>query len=298
MIDKPPGVSSRYCVDRIGKAIGDRAVKVGHAGTLDPMATGVLLIAVGEATKLVEHLHDLDKAYSAQFEFGKDSDTLDRDGTILEIRPLPIIERADLEQACIPWIGSVMQRPPCYSAIKVQGSRAYDRARRGEQFELAARRVEIHRLELLEFHYPQWTIEIDCGSGTYVRSLGRDLAAAVGQVAIMTNLVRTAIGPFSLESAFPLDAFVRRSDVEARLQSPVGGLVRWPSITVDPGQTEELQHGRFIKLDEWRDQNVDEGSARTQRAAVTTTGELIALITVSADGSARPVRVFRPESWT
>ncbi|MCC6509032.1 MAG: tRNA pseudouridine(55) synthase TruB, partial [Pirellulaceae bacterium] len=228
VINKPAGISSRECVNRVQRAAHDRRLKVGHAGTLDPLATGVLLIAIGEATRLVEQLHELDKRYVAQFQFGKSSDTLDRDGEIEVHENLSSPNRLELDAACQRWVGpAIAQRPPRYSAIKIQGQRAYDLARRGQEFDPEARPVAIHALQVLSFAYPDWSLDIHCGSGTYVRSIGRDVAADLHNVAIMTELVRTAIGPFTIQDACPLDDLRQPNDIESRLCSPLAGLPNW-----------------------------------------------------------------------
>jgi tRNA pseudouridine55 synthase len=295
VVNKPAGVSSRYCVDFIQRAVSDRNIKIGHAGTLDPMATGVLLLAIGEATRLVEQLHELDKAYSADFEFGKSSDTLDREGEVTEHPGLPIANPTDLEKACLQWTGNVMQQPPRYSAIKIQGQRAYDLARRGTEFELAARPVAIHRLAITRFEYPHWSLDIQCGSGTYVRSIGRDVAKLLGNVAIMTDLVRTAIGPFRLNEATPLDELKSPAAVESRLRSPIEGLPKWSRVTLQTQQVQALRHGQRIMLadHQWPPNDLDSEDGNSECLAVTELGQLVALVNISQDGQARPVRVFQ-----
>ncbi|MGN6134591.1 MAG: tRNA pseudouridine(55) synthase TruB, partial [Aureliella sp.] len=248
VIDKPAGVSSRDCVNHVQRALRNRKIKVGHAGTLDPMATGVLLVAVGEATRLVEYLHDLDKSYAAEFEFGKSSDTLDREGEITLWPDAPQPTPEQLAAACQRWIGPVMQRPPRYSAIKINGQRAYDLARSGAEFEPEARCVRIDRLAVTAYEYPHWSFELDCGSGTYVRSLGRDIAQQLDNAAIMTALVRTAIGPFTLHDAHPLAHFEHPAAVEDCLRSPLEGLPQWPRAVVDARQAAALRNGQAIDL--------------------------------------------------
>ena len=291
VINKPAGLSSRDCVNHVQRVAGDRKLKLGHAGTLDPMATGVLLLVVGEATRLVEQLHELDKAYSAEFEFGKSSDTLDREGEVCVHNDVRPPSRETLEQACVQWTGHVLQRPPRYSAVKINGRRAYDMARSGAEFEPVARPVRIDSLTLTDFDYPNWSLDIRCGSGTYVRSIGRDVAAEVQSVAIMTALVRTAIGPFTLADSCRLDELRLPSDIESRLRSPLDGLPAWHRITIAAQQTLALRHGQRItlKAEQWP----GHASKAMDCAAVDESGQLIALVEVSSTGQARPVRVFQ-----
>jgi tRNA pseudouridine55 synthase len=290
VIHKPAGVSSRACVNRVQAAVRDQRLKVGHAGTLDPLATGVLLIVVGEATRLVEQLHELDKSYRAEFEFGKSSDTLDCEGEITEQPAARIPTRAELEHVCQQSIGEVLQRPPRYSAIKIQGQRAYDLARRGAEFEPEPRRVMIHELKLGHFDYPQWSVDIHCGSGTYVRSIGRDVAEALGNHAIMTGLVRTAIGPFQLADACELEELTSPESVDQRLRSPLAGLPAWPRIVVDDEQVQAIRHGRQTALaaEQWQQDAGD----KNEWVAVDQLERLIAFVEVSYTGQARPLRVF------
>ncbi len=291
VINKPAGISSRDCVNHIQRAIANKRFKVGHCGTLDPLATGVLLIALGEATRLVEQFHELDKRYRAQFEFNKHSDTLDRDGDVIVDNSLPIPTREQLINSCTKWIGpAVLQRPPRYSAIKIQGQRAYDMARRGDEFEPEARPVAIHALEIIDYQFPHWTLDIHCGSGTYVRSIGRDVAADCGQSTIMNELVRTAIGPFTIEQAHSLDKFQTPADVSARLRSPIEGLPSWHRATVSASQVTALRHGQKITL------HVNQFSADQAGdhwLAIDEQGQLIALLEVHSTGYARPARVFQ-----
>lgn len=291
VLNKPAGISSRDCVNHIQRAIANKRFKVGHCGTLDPLATGVLLIALGEATRLVEQLHELDKRYSAQFELGKSSDTLDRDGEVTVHAHLPVPTLEQMQAACQTWIGpAVQQRPPRYSAIKIQGQRAYDLARRGDEFEPEARPVAIHALEITQYQYPHWSLDIHCGSGTYVRSIGRDVAEECGQVTIMTELVRTAIGPFTLDEAYSLEQLKSPTDVAARLRSPIEGLPGWHRAQVTASQVTALRHGQKITL------HVNQFS--TEQAgdhwlAIDEQGQLVALLEVHSTGYARPARVFQ-----
>ncbi len=165
-VNKPKNLSSRFIVNRLQHIVD--TVKVGHTGTLDPLATGVLLLAFGNATKLVEFSLEQSKCYVASFEFGKTSDTLDSTGTVTEISGGRIPSFVELQEELVKWIGKINQVPPQFSAVNIGGKRAYRLARKGVEFELEPREIEIYALELLEYRFPHFKLKIDCGSGTYV----------------------------------------------------------------------------------------------------------------------------------
>ncbi len=201
-ICKPQGITSRQVVDRIYRIVNP--LRAGHAGTLDPLATGVLLVPVGRATRLIEFLHQQSKAYRGTFLLGQESDTEDIEGEVRSLADAPVPTRASLAEAAARLTGRIQQRPPAFSAIKVEGRRAYQLARTGKAVELPARTVEIHRCEVVRYEYPEMVLEVECGSGTYIRSLGRDLAAAVGTVAVMSALTRVRVGQCTLENSSTL----------------------------------------------------------------------------------------------
>ena len=203
-IDKPPGVSSRRVVDAVAGALGTKAV--GHAGTLDPLAAGVVVVCVGHATKLVDFVHELPKHYQGSFLFGRSSPSDDLETAVVE-EPAPVQpSREAIEAALSAFRGSILQRPCDYSAVHVDGKRAYRLARKGRPVELAAKEVRIDRLEVTAYDWPRLGLDIVCSSGTFVRAIGRDLAAALGTRAVMESLVRTAVGPFTQAAALPLVA--------------------------------------------------------------------------------------------
>ncbi len=202
VLDKPAGMSSAAAVERVKRALGEG--RAGHGGTLDPIATGVLPICIGAATKLAPYLLADDKAYEAEGLLGVATDTLDRTGRVVAERPVDVGEAA-LRAALARRIGEQDQVPPAFSAIKQGGVRMYRRARAGEQVELAPRRIRIDRLELLAFEPPRFRIAVACGKGTYVRSLIADLGADVGCGAHLAELRRTRSGRFRIEDAVPLD---------------------------------------------------------------------------------------------
>lgn len=200
-IDKPLGKTSRQAVDRVRRLLGEE--RIGHAGTLDPGATGVLLLAIGPATRLIHYAQATTKEYLATFRLGETSDSGDLETECRPVPAAPVPTRAALEQACRSFLGTIPQVPPLFSAVKVAGRRAYRLARAGRSVELPPRPVRIDSLEILDYHYPELRLGIRCGRGTYIRSLGRDLAAAVGTSCVMSALQRTAVGPARLENACP-----------------------------------------------------------------------------------------------
>jgi tRNA pseudouridine55 synthase len=218
ILDKPPGATSRRAVDQVVRLV--KPAKVGHAGTLDPLASGVLVVGIGAATRLVEYVQSMPKTYRATFLLGRSSTTEDIEGEMtFQFNP-PRPTLAALQQAASQLVGETLQRPPAFSALKVAGQRAYVLARAGEAVELAARPVQIQRIAITRYEYPELCCEVDCGSGTYIRSLGRDLAELVGTTAVMSALVRTAIGPFALDRAIrPTE--LSRENIEQHLLSAV-----------------------------------------------------------------------------
>src|SRR5262245_46002583 len=205
VLDKPPGITSRDALDRAAKWF-PRKTKIGHAGTLDPLATGVLVLAVGHATRLIEYVQAMPKAYRTRIILGATSDTDDADGTVTPAPAASPVDEAAVRAALATLIGEVPQVPPAYSAARVEGRRAYDLARRGDDVALAARRVRIDRIDVVSYSWPDLEVDVHCGKGTYIRSIARDLGAALGVGGYVAVLRRTRIGPFAVEDAVPLDA--------------------------------------------------------------------------------------------
>ena len=220
-VDKPVGVSSRHVVDVVARALGMKTV--GHAGTLDPLASGVVVVCVGHATKLVDYLHGLTKHYSATFLLGRSSPSDDFETPVEEeeqpVRP----SAAEIETAARSFRGDIQQRPCDYSAVHVDGKRAYRLARKGRPVVLESKPVRIERLEITGYEWPRLAVEIECSSGTFVRALGRDLAESLGTTAVMESLVRTAVGPFSQRASIALDVITPETARAAIL--PAGAAV-------------------------------------------------------------------------
>ena len=199
-LDKPPGITSARAVDAV-KRLLPRGTKVGHAGTLDPFATGVLLLLVGRATKACERLMDAPKQYEATVKLGASTATDDVESPEVPAAHVDPPAVTAVTAATQRFVGDILQRPPAYSAMKVGGRRSYDLARRGEVVEHEARPVRVYGIEVLEYAWPLLRLRVDCGRGTYVRAIARDLGSALGTAGYLTQLRRTRIGPFTAEEA-------------------------------------------------------------------------------------------------
>jgi len=280
-IDKPGGVTSRDVVNRVQRLV--KPHKVGHAGTLDPLATGVLVVAVGPATRLVEYVQRMPKTYRATFLLGRTSDTEDVEGRVEELEA-PRVPVLDEIEAVLPrFLGTSVQRPPAYSALKIGGRAAYKLARRGEAVELAARPVEIHAIRVVRYAYPELEMMMQCGGGTYVRSLGRDIAEALGTGAVMAALARLAIGAFGVEEAVPSDALSLEM-MHERLLSPVMALGEMTQVVVDSGEVTRLLRGQSV-TNRW-------GVKVDEAAAIDSVGRLAAILTPAGETELRPEKCF------
>ncbi len=288
ILDKPQGITSTKAVGRV-KRLYD-ANKAGHAGTLDPLATGILPIAFGEATKTVPFVVDGTKAYRFTVRFGAETDTDDAEGEVTETsdqRPA----RAEIEAALIQFTGEISQMPPRYSALKVDGARAYDLAREGEEFELAPRIVTIERLDVVECPNEDiCVIEAECGKGTYVRSIARDLGRALGCFGHVAALRRTRVGAFGEADAVPLDrieeAGAEGPEALLALLRPVEtGLQDVPAVNLSSADAARLRQGQAVLL-RGRDAPIMSGTVYA-----TSKGALVALGEIS-EGEFRPRRIF------
>ncbi|GAA4436962.1 tRNA pseudouridine(55) synthase TruB [Bremerella cremea] len=285
-INKPAGKTSRDIVNIVQRQV--RPAKTGHAGTLDPLATGVLVCPVGQGTKLIEYIQRLPKTYEAVFLLGRHSDTEDIEGAVIELESPPQPTFAEIEAELPQFLGTISQMPPAYSALKVDGKRAYDLARQGKEVKLASREIEVYKLEILQYEYPQLSMRIECGSGTYVRSLGRDLARSLGTEAIMSELVRTAIGDFRIEEALnPLDNF-NREKIEQSLQSTCRAVQALPSVVVDAEQIVRLAQGKLIDVKP----SASGQASGNEVAAMTSAGELVAVLQPGKESGWRSVKNF------
>jgi tRNA pseudouridine55 synthase len=245
VVDKPGGITSNAVVSRVRRATGIK--KVGHAGTLDPLATGAMVVAVGPVTRLIRFIQEQPKEYLATAQFGVATDTLDADGAVLEREPMDFTE-VDLREASKRFVGTIHQIPPMVSALKHDGRRLYELARRGEIVEREARPVEVFELEILSVGpgpYPEVEFRVVCGKGTYVRSLAADMASVLGGCAHLTALRRTRIGSLEVKVlGLTLDELDRW---EERLLTPAQALSDLPAVTVGRDTAEGVSNGvRFL----------------------------------------------------
>ncbi|MBI1686324.1 tRNA pseudouridine(55) synthase TruB [Caulobacter hibisci] len=293
-LDKPYDLTSTSAVSRVRRAFN--AQKAGHAGTLDPLATGILPLALGEATKTVPFLMDADKAYRFTIAWGRSTTTLDREGETTgesDVRPDP----AAVEAALGAFIGEVDQIPPNYSAIKVDGERAYDLARDGVEFELATRKVTIHALRLLSVpDIDHVELEMECGKGTYVRAVVRDLATALGACGHVSQLRRTRVGQFTEETAISLESLENLS-YEARLSEallPVEtALDDIPALAVTDEDAFRLAQGRAIVLLPRQVETLKAELTPGDRTVSAMSGERLVALCEMRAGKLNPVRVFQ-----
>jgi tRNA pseudouridine55 synthase len=289
VVDKPVGMTSHDVVQAIRNGTGLR--RAGHTGTLDPRASGVLVILVGPAVRLSEYVSASDKRYQAIIRLGGSTDTFDAEGKVtLSKDPLNITE-AQFETALQTFVGEIEQTPPPYSAVKVQGRKAYEMAREGEEVELAPRKITVHHLEVLEWAPPEVVIDVHCSSGTYVRSLANDLGVMLGCGAYLVGLRRTKSGRFSLRDSVPLrklqEAFTAGNWYQYLIPA-AEALGDWPAVELNPDEVEGVRHGHRVK--------VAGDPTETKVRGVSTQGELVALMemTVNEDGSRewQPKKVF------
>ncbi|MCM8556286.1 tRNA pseudouridine(55) synthase TruB [Sphingomicrobium sediminis] len=251
ILDKPVGIGSTPCVGKVKRALrelGIKKPKVGHGGTLDPLASGVLPIAIGEATKLAGRMLDATKAYDFTVAFGAETDTLDAEGEVVatsDKRPT----RQEIEDIMPGYMGTIEQMPPAFSALKVDGKRAYDLAREGKAVDLQSRTVTIHELRLVEASPEQATFSATVSKGTYIRSLARDIARAVESVGHVTMLRRTRAGPFGLDAAISLDILEESTKARTlydKVLPLTAGLDDIPALVVSPEEAARLRHGQRL----------------------------------------------------
>jgi tRNA pseudouridine55 synthase len=249
LVDKPEGWSSFDAVRWVRKAL--RGAKVGHAGTLDPFATGLLILLVGKATRLMRYLEDYRKAYTGVMRLGSVTDTCDLTGTVIregDAEEVASLSEMTVRKALQTWIGEVEQVPPKYSAVKVEGEPAYRMARRGEAPELDARDITIHELELVDYTPPDLVFRAVVGTGTYLRALARDVGEELGVGGHLRALRRTGIGPFQVDDAFPLAQPEGEGYVREWIRPMTELLDPRIRIEVTPAQAKHLKHGNELRL--------------------------------------------------
>jgi tRNA pseudouridine55 synthase len=283
ILNKPVGMTSRQAVNAVARLA--RPARTGHAGTLDPLATGVLVVAIGAATRLIGYVQQMPKRYVGTFLLGRRSASDDIEMEVVELADPPVPTREEIVAATRGFLGRIAQRPPAFSAIKVAGRRAYDLARRGREVELPARPVEIRSIDVVDYRYPELILDISCGSGTYIRSLGRDLAESLGTAAVMSGLCRTAIGDFRLDAAIdPHD--LRPEDWEEQVRPATQAVARLPRLVLSAADVKQLQCGQRVTIRP----EPSFSAINTELAAVNSTGELVGIVIADASGLLRTVR--------
>ena len=244
VINKPTDWTSFDVVNKIKRLIG--LSRVGHLGTLDPMATGVLLVTIGKATKLFDIMQEKKKTYVATFHFGEETNTLDSTGKITNSNN-KIVTRKEIEAILNTFVGEISQIPPKYSAKSVNGVRAYMLARKNEDFVLPAKVVKIYELKIIDFNDNILTLEITCGSGTYIRALGRDIAYKLNTYATMISLVRTKVGKFDLNQSIDIKSLTKENIENYIL--PIDSVLDYDKIELSDSNTKKLLNGQTIKTD-------------------------------------------------
>jgi len=285
VVDKPVGLTSHEVVQIIRRGTNIR--RAGHTGTLDPRASGVLIVLIGPAVRLSEYVSASDKRYQAIIRLGATTDTFDADGRFTSKDAAIEITEEQFEATLKTFVGEIIQTPPPYSAVKVQGRPAYDMAREGEEVELEPRKIQVYSLELLEWAPPEAVIDVYCSSGTYVRSLANDLGDKLGCGAYLTGLRRTKSGRFTLRDAVPLRKLREAFDAGNWYQYVIPAaeaLSDWPSIELNNEQVEAVRHGHRVPA---------EADAKGMARGISEAGELIALLEVDpATQEWQPRKVF------
>ena len=290
VVDKPAGWTSHDVVDAARRWLGTR--RVGHLGTLDPLATGVLPLAVRQATKLVPWVQSSEKRYAGSFRLGVETDTLDAEGRAVRRHEGPLPDEGEVRAALATFVGEIEQVPPMYSAVKKDGVPLHKLAREGVEVEREPKRVRVERIEMLKYDPPMVQIEVDCSGGTYVRVLAADVGRRLGCGAHLADLRRTRSGPFDLEQALPPERLEKDAEAGeiARRLIPALGVLGLPALRLDPEEVAQVLRGNEIHA---------QGPPRppgTRMAAHDEQGEVIAILELRPGRRLRPLRVLGPRS--
>ncbi|OGO10010.1 MAG: tRNA pseudouridine(55) synthase TruB, partial [Chloroflexi bacterium RBG_13_60_9] len=281
---KPTGPTSHDIVNIVRR--GTQIRKVGHTGTLDPYASGVLLILLGAVTRLAEYLLEVDKEYLATIRFGTATSTFDAAGRVTATRPFTFREES-LEAKLATFVGERLQVPPVYSAIKIGGRKAYDMARAGEEIEMAPRKVHIYELALLRWESPNAVVRVRCSRGTYIRSIAHDIGEAMGSHAHLVSLRRIRLGPFSVERATPVEELKRRflEGTWEKAAMPASAVLEgWETVQLTAEEAVKIRNGIAVPA--------PQGSAGRARA-IAPDGELLAVLEADpVAGTWQPKKVF------
>src|SRR5439155_11481958 len=251
-INKATGMTSHDVVAKVRKIL--RQKRVGHTGTLDPAASGVLPICIGQGTRVAEYLSESGKAYQDEIIFGAVTDTYDTEGTVIRTAPVAELTLPQIEEALSHFLGPQVQLPPRYSAIKIQGQPAYKRVRAGEEISLESRSINITRLEIIAWHLPRLTLAIECSKGTYIRSLAYDIGEYMGCGAHLGTLIRTRSGPFLLSDSITLEQLaeaVASGTVEEHLFPADRTLQDYPALLLDAATASRVLHGNAFRYDHY-----------------------------------------------
>lgn len=281
--DKPIGMTSRDVVNIVAGCF--RKTKVGHSGTLDPLAEGVLVLGIGRAVRLVSYVQQQRKYYRATFLLGQSSESGDLETALQHHPELAIPTLNQLESAAASLVGNIDQIPPAHSAIKINGKRAYDRIRAGQTVKMPSRQVEIHHFKITRYEYPEVDMDVCCGSGTYIRTLGMDLATAAGSAGVMKSLKRYGVGVFREDQSIPIDT-LRTSDPTQFLLPAMMSVGGMPQFKIDEDQATRVVNGLDIDLPD-----SDELLIRDTEVAAVLDGELLAIM-MPKRNSWWPKRVF------
>jgi tRNA pseudouridine55 synthase len=285
VVDKPIGLTSHDVVQIIRRGTGIR--RAGHTGTLDPRASGVLVVLIGPAVRLSEYVSASDKRYQATIRLGSSTDTYDAEGVVTESAAWENITEEQFNEVLQKFVGEIEQVPPPYSAVKVKGKHAYDMAREGEEVDLEPRTIHVYSLEILEWAPPEVVIDVYCSSGTYVRSLANDLGKELGCGAHLIGLRRTKSGRFTLRDAIPLRKLQESFETGSwyrNLIPAAEALADWPMVELDADQVELVRHGHRVPADE---------GAKGWARGVSEQGDLVALLEVDEETHEwQPRKVF------
>lgn len=296
-VNKDPGLTSFQVVALVRRGSGHR--RVGHAGTLDPAATGVLLVCLGQAVRVSEYLMAMPKVYRARVVLGTATDTYDAEGAVTMQSPVSGLTREVVEEALRGFVGEVQQAPPPFSAVKVGGEPAYRLARRGRGVRPAPRTVRIGRIQVLAFEPPLVEIEVECGRGTYIRSLAHDLGQVLGCGAHLGTLVRTRIGPFGIDDSLSC-AELRRALADGTWRQHLvpldRALIGLPAVTLEMAEEQDVRHGQPVRISGSRLAPAPGSSMAKECRAYAEDGGLVAILAYDpVAGLWRPRKVFAPE---
>ena len=282
-VDKPEGPTSHDAVAAVRRALRTR--QVGHTGTLDPFASGLLLVCVGPSTRLAEYLTPLPKTYLATMRLGEETDTDDLTGRVVSSSDgWRAVREDDVARALAAQAGTIQQMPPAYSAKKVEGRRSYDVARGGGEVALAPVAVTIHAIRVVSVDLPDVVFEVTCGSGTYIRAIARDVGRALGVGGHLRTLRRTRIGAHDVDHAVPVDALGDEARVAAAMIAPADALAHLPRVVADARGQADVAHGRAVPA--------PDGLAADGPVAVVSEAGALLAVGEAADGRVRPRKVF------